>query len=319
MNRVLGLCLYGVGITLLHLAGEVIAGEKGPLEIALWEGTPPGSERFTGQAKYDNRNSAPPDRWLTGVGKPVLTVYPPEDESSRAAVVVFPGGGYRGQAIDKEGHDIARWLARRGVLAVVVPYRCGGGVHQHPVPLSDAQRAVQLVRSRSDEWDIDPDKIGVMGFSAGGHLAATAATQWLEGETTSDEWLRHLSSRPDFAVLVYPVISMREGVTHGGSRLNLLGDSPSEELVANMSADERITADTPPTLIIHSVDDKVVPVENAQRFYDSCRRHGVPCEMHLYETGGHGYGMKIKEGTVANWPDVLEDWMVARGLAARLP
>lgn len=284
-----------------------------PIELALWGDTELSAADI---GKYEGRETERPNRWLVGVEHPVVSVYKPKDgEATGAAVVVFPGGGYGGQAIDKEGHYVAQWFADRGVVAMVVPYRCGGGKHAHPVPLADAKRAVRSMRSRAAEWGVDPAKIGVMGFSAGGHLAASASTQFdlqLEG---IDDSLAEISARPDFSILVYPVISMRPEVTHGGSGRNLLGDSPDEALVAQLSADEQITAKTPPALIVHSIDDGAVPVANAQRYYEACRAHGVPVEMHLYETGGHGYGMWATEGSVAAWPAVLEGWLVGRGLA----
>jgi acetyl esterase/lipase len=296
----------------LSVATTIAAGSE-PIELALWDDTELAADDI---GKYEGRETERPNRWLTAVEHPVVSVYKPEpDKTTGAAVVVFPGGGYGGQAIDKEGHFVAQWFANRGVVAMVVPYRCGGGKQSHPVPLADAKRAVRLMRSRAAEWGVDLAKIGVMGFSAGGHLAASASTLFdlqLEG---IDDSLAEVSARPDFSILVYPVISMRPEVTHGGSGRNLLGESPNESLVAQMSADEQVTAETPPALIIHSVDDGAVPVANAQRYYDACRKHGVPVEMHLYETGGHGYGMWATEGSVAAWPAVLEGWLVGRGYA----
>jgi acetyl esterase/lipase len=295
------------------LAVAIPAMSVEPIELALWGDTKLAADDI---GKYEGRETERPNRWLVGVEHPVVSVYKPKDgEATGAAVVVFPGGGYAGQAIDKEGHFVAQWFANRGVVAMVVPYRCGGGKQSHPVPLADAKRAVRLMRSRAAEWGVDLAKIGVMGFSAGGHLAASASTLFdlqLEG---IDDSLAEVSARPDFSILVYPVISMRPEVTHGGSGRNLLGESPNESLVAQMSADEQVTAETPPALIIHSVDDGAVPVANAQRYYDACRKHGVPVEMHLYETGGHGYGMWATEGSVAAWPAVLEGWLVGRGYA----
>lgn len=309
-----------IGIVLLLLTlSDTVAWAKEPVETAplkpaplklpLWEGVPPGSETFTGDENY----LPEPRGWLTGVSQPTITVYRPSAErSTGAAIVIFPGGGYGGQAIDKEGYEIARWLCDRGVVGVVASYRCGGGVHQHPVPMNDAQRAVQLVRSKGTEWGIDPAKIGVMGFSAGGHLAATVTTQWLDADSSASEPLRRVTSCPDFAVLVYGVISLREGVTHNGSRQNLLGDKPTEALIAALSADERVTDKTPPTFLVHSADDKVVPLANSQRFYAACLAHNVPAELHIYESGGHGYGMR--EGG-PNWAVALEAWLASRDLA----
>lgn len=292
------------------------ASADGPLEVALWPTSEPLDAKSIGT--YEDRpHAGRKNRWLTGVTAPVLSVYRPEaSRATGAAVVIFPGGGYGGQAIDKEGNYVAKWLAERGVTGVVVPYRCGGGEHRHPVPNQDAQRAMQTVRRNAEAWGIDPHQVGVMGFSAGGHLAAMTAVTGSDGDPVAGDAIDRVSSRPDFAILVYPVISMRKGVTHGGSRTNLLGSNPSEELVAETSADERITADTPPTLLIHSIDDGAVPVANPQRFYDACRSKGVPVEMHLYETGGHGYGMWVEKGSVAGWPAVLEAWLLGRGLAA---
>lgn len=277
------------------------------IEQRLWEGVE--TVQSLGEPTYEDRRQGDrPNRWMTGVTDPVLTVYLPEKPTG-AACVIFPGGGYAGLAIDKEGHYPAQWLARRGIVGVVVPYRCGGDKHAHPVPLMDGQRAMRVVRANAEAWKIDPDKIGVLGFSAGGHLAATVATHHGVSPLLAEDRLASVTARANFAVLVYPVISSRAEITHGGSRANLLGDHPGEQLVAQLSADEQVTAETPPTLLIHSTNDQAVPVANAQRFYDACRKHRVPVEMHLYETGGHGYGMWAEKGTVAGWPRVLEAWL----------
>lgn len=282
---------------------------------SLWEEVPPGSEKHEGVERYEGRGSGRPNRWLVGVSRPVLSLYRPANASQQcAAVVVCPGGGYSGQAIDKEGHYVARWLAERGMFAAVLPYRCGGGVHQQPVPWLDASRAIQTVRANAAEWGVDSARVGVMGFSAGGHLAASAATKWVDPEPDNTDVVKRVSSRPDFAVLVYPVISMRDGVTHGGSRRNLLGDDPSDELIAEWSADEQVTEQTPPALIIHSADDRAVPIDNAMRFFDACRKHGVEAELHVFPTGGHGYGMWATQGTIATWPRVFERWLDAHEL-----
>lgn len=270
---------------------------------------------------YEQRGDAErSNRWAVGMTDPVMTVYQPEAErATGSAVAVFPGGGYGGLAIDKEGHFVARWLSDRGVVGVVVPYRCGGGENRHPTPQADAARAVRWIRASVDRLGVDPQRVGVLGFSAGGHLAASTAT--LAGSTApaeTDTELAAQSARPDFAVLVYPVISMREGVGHSGSRKKLLGKNPSADQIAKLSADEQVTADTPPTLLIHAIDDQAVPVENSQRFYEACRKQGVPVEMHLYEAGGHGFGMWGGPGSVSRWPDALEAWLVGRGLAKAL-
>lgn len=315
MNRFLVIA----AVVLVGWVTPVVQGEIVVIEEPLWEGLAEEAGLKPGETKCEQRGT--PDRsnrWMVRNAAPVLSIYRPDaGRATGAACLVFPGGGYGGLAIDKEGHFVARWLAERGVVGVVLPYRCGGGEHRFPVPQQDAERAVRLVRTHAPEWGVRPDRIGVMGFSAGGHLAAITTTGVGGGLPAGVDPLEDVSARPDFAVLVYPVISMREGVTHGGSRTNLLGKNPSDELVAKTSADEQVSEQTPPTLLIHSVDDGSVPVANPQRFYEACRTKGVPVEMHLYETGGHGYGMWAEEGTVAGWPGVLEDWLVARDLAAQ--
>lgn len=300
----------------LGAPAAVALGEPTVIEQRLWEGVE--SIQAGGEPNYQVRDQGNglTDRWTTGVTDPVLTIYRPGNPSG-AACLIFPGGGYGGLSLDKEGHFVARWLAERGVVGVVVPYRCGGGKHRHPVPLMDAQRAMRVVRAKADELAIDKNKIGVMGFSAGGHLAASVATHSGTPYLLAEDPLGKVSARADFAALIYPVISMRQEITHGGSRNNLLGPQASDELVAELSADERVDTDTPPTLLIHSNNDTVVPVANPQRYYDACLKHQVPVEMHLYETGGHGYGMWADSGTVAGWPAVLEDWLTARGLVTK--
>lgn len=300
----------GLGCFAGAASGEIVVTEQ-----RLWEGV--AGIVSAGEPNHESRGTnARPNRWTTGVTDPVLSLYRPDPATATgAACVVCPGGGYGGLAIDKEGHYVARWLAQRGVLGVVLPYRCGGGAHRFPVPQQDAQRAIRLVRSRAADWGVATGRVGVMGFSAGGHLAAITATGAGDALPRGVDPLEGVSARPDFAVLVYPVISMREGVTHGGSRRQLLGELPDQALIAATSADEQVSEATPPTLLIHSIDDRAVPVANAQRFYEACRAAGVPVELHLYETGGHGYGMWATEGSVAGWPDVLEAWLRGRDLA----
>jgi len=202
----------------------------------------------------------------------------------------------------------------------VLKYRCGGGVHQHPVPLNDAQRALRIMRSRASEWKIDADKIGIAGFSAGGHLASSAGTRSVEGDTSvegdadAEDPLERVSSRANFLVLIYPVISMQEGVTHAGSKKNLLGENPDDELVRSLSNELQVTAETGPTFLVNAYDDKAVPAENSLLFYQALRKHKVPAEMHLYEIGGHGFGMYRGDRTADRWPDLLEGWLQGRGL-----
>jgi acetyl esterase/lipase len=253
--------------------------------------------------------------------KPELTAYRPAKPNG-TAVVVCPGGGYGGLAMDHEGKQVAEWLNGLGVTAFVLKYRTANKERPGPLmeaPLLDAQRAVRLVRAKARDYDIDPKRVGVWGFSAGGHLASTATTHFDAGKKDGDE-IDKTSCRPDFAILAYPVVTMEVGVTHGGTRKNLLGDKPDEKLVELYSNEKQVTKDTPPVFIFHTSADTAVLPENAVRFYLACKKAGVPVEMHIYEKGRHGVGLGRDpkwtggEKSVETWPDRLADWMKARGL-----
>lgn len=246
--------------------------------------------------------------------KPSLTIYlPPADKANGAAVVVCPGGGYGGLALGHEGKDPAEWLNHHGFAAFVLRYRLGPRYH-HPAPLQDAQRAMRLVRSRAKEWRLDPKRIGIWGFSAGGHLASTVATHFDDGRPDTDDPIERVSCRPDFAILCYPVITLRPPLAHGGSRRNLLGDKPDEALVASLCNDEQVTEKTPPTFLFHTNEDKAVPPENSILFYQALRKNKVPAELHIYETGVHGVGLGVGRGAVSAWPEQLAGWLKTRGL-----
>lgn len=256
--------------------------------------------------------------------KPTLTAYPaPKEKATGAAVVVCPGGGYGNLAADHEGKQAAEWLNSVGVTAFVRKYRVAtkdrpGPVH--PAPLADAQRAIRLVRAKAKDYGIDPNRVGIWGFSAGGHLASTAATHFNTGGLKNDDDVEKESARPDFAVLAYPVITMEDGVTHAGSKRNLLGDKPDAKLVELYSNEKQVTKDTPPVFIFHTSEDKSVVPEHAVRFYLACKKAGVPAELHIYEKGRHGVGLGRDpkwtggEKSVETWPDRLADWMKSRGL-----
>jgi acetyl esterase/lipase len=254
--------------------------------------------------------------WMERVMRsPAITPFLPEsDKRTGAAVVICPGGGYSGLAMQKEGLEVAEWMSQRGIAGVVLRYRCGGGKNQQPVPLQDAQRAIRTVRSRASEWNIDPQRVGILGFSAGGHLASTAATMFDDGDPKAADAIDRQSSRPDFAVLVYPVISMENGVTHNGSRKNLLGENASDELVERWSTYRRITDKTPPTFLVHVSDDEPVPVKNSLLFYEALVTRGVPAELHVYEAGGHGFGMLRGDSPADKWPEQLEPWLKKHGI-----
>ena len=249
------------------------------------------------------------------VSDPTMAYYPvPAANASVPAIVVCPGGGYGRLAIDLEGWDVAAWLNRQGIAAFILTYRLPSNEIMEDKsigPLQDVQQAIRIVRRRAAEWKIDPHKIGVMGFSAGGHLAATASTLYEEkvypvSDTTS--------ARPDFSVLVYPVISMESGITHGGSRDNLIGPDPTAEQARKFSADERVNKETPPAFIVHAADDKTVPPENSINYMQALRKVGVPCELHIYESGGHGFGLGGGSGTKSAWPEAFKLWLQSRGI-----
>jgi len=246
--------------------------------------------------------------------KPTLWIYQP-DESLRngASIVVCPGGGYGGIAIDHEGHQVAKWLIENGVTAFILTYRKAPEYH-HPAPMQDAQRAIRTVRARAQEWKIEPDRIGVLGFSAGGHLASTAATHFDAGDRNAADPIERVSCRPDFAVLIYPVISFTTEYTHAGSRKNLLGENPDPELVKKFSNELQVTPETPPTFLVHTSGDTGVPAENSVLFYLAMRKAGVPAEMHIFEKGQHGFGLGPNDPVLSQWPKLCIAWMKGRGL-----
>jgi acetyl esterase/lipase len=244
---------------------------------------------------------------------PTLTYYAPKRPKNGTAVVVCPGGGYRNLAMDHEGVQIATWLNSLGVSAFVLKYRLGPKYH-HPAQMNDVQQAIRTVRSRAGEYGVMPDKIGVWGFSAGGHLASTASTHIAPGVPDAADPIERVSSRPDFAVLTYPVISFTTEYVHKGSRLNLLGENPGEADMRLMSNELQVTKETPPTFLVHSSQDTGVPAENSILYYLALRKVGVPAEMHIYEKGPHGFGLGSLDAVLSSWPARLADWMRGRGV-----
>lgn len=244
--------------------------------------------------------------------RPNLTVHLPQMNGVQSGVVVCPGGGYGMLAVDHEGKQIAEWLNARGVAAFVLRYRLGPRYH-HPVELGDAQRALRLVRYRAAEYGIAADRIGIWGFSAGGHLASTAGTHFDSGLPGASEAIDRTSSRPDFMVLCYPVISFITPYAHRGSMRNLLGDDPDPQLAASLSNETQVTPQTPPTFLFHTNSDSGVPAENSVLFYLALRKAGVPAEIHIYERGEHGVGLAPFDPVLSSWPRRLEAWMKLHG------
>lgn len=242
--------------------------------------------------------------------RPLLFVFLPEKEKAvGTAVCVCPGGGYGALAFDHEGRAIARWFNSLGVAAFVVDYRHRRKGYGHPAPLQDALRAVRIVRSRAGEFGVRPDRIGIMGFSAGGHLASTVITHFDLGNPQAEDPIERASSRPDFAILCYPVIAFGEPFTHLGSQRNLLGDNPDPELLRSLSTEKQVRPDTPPTFLFHTDEDQGVPPENSVVFYLALRKAGVPAELHIFRVGRHGIGLGEGIPGTEAWPKLCEAWL----------
>jgi len=277
-----------------------------PETIPLWSEGVPGAKPGLGPER-DQHGS------LSNIGEPTLTVFAPAvDRPNGTAVIICPGGGYSHLSMVREGEQYAHWLSTLGITSFVLKYRIAE--FGHPAPLQDVLRAVRLVRSQAEHYHVRPDRIGVLGSSAGGHLAASAGTLFDHPLGRTGAALDSVSARPDFLVLMYPVITMEPPFAHAGSRKALLGANPKPEDVALMSVEKQVSASTPPTLLIHTQADQTVPVENSILFFQALTRAHVPAEMYLFEHGSHGMGMKAGLGTASEWPRRAEEWLRARGL-----
>ncbi len=269
-----------------------------PEEMPLWEQGAPGA---LGSADTD---------------KPTLTLYRAARGATGTGVVVAPGGGYSGLAMDHEGRQVASWFNAMGVTAFVLKYRLGPR-YRHPIELGDGQRAIRLARARAQEFGVLADRIGMMGFSAGGHLTSTVGTHFDAGKADAADPIDRASSRPDFLILGYPVVSFDPAIAHMGSRRNLLGENPDPKLVEDLSNELRVTAQTPPTFLFHTNADTGVPPENSVRFYLALREAKVPAEMHIFENGPHGVGLALGDPALSAWPSLLSNWLRGRGLLTR--
>jgi acetyl esterase/lipase len=258
-------------------------------------------------------NGAPQAQGTADEDKPSLALYPAKgDNKISTAVVVCPGGSYTHLSMDKEGTAIAEWLNHLGINAFVLKYRLGPKYH-HPVELGDAQRAIRYVRANAGTWGVDPSRIGIWGFSAGGHLASTTGTHFDAGDAAATDPIDRQGSRPDFMILSYPVISMQEPFVHKFSLHNLLGDNPDPASVQLLSNELQVTSKTPPTFLFHTTEDKTVPVENSVNFYLALRKAGVPTEMHIYLKGAHGAGLALADPVLSTWTGHLTDWLKVQG------
>lgn len=268
--------------------------------IRLWDGAAPGA---LGDADKD---------------RPSLEVNLPEAAKAvGTAVIICPGGGYGGLAGGYEGHAVAEWFNARGVAAFVLKYRTRRDGYGHPAPLLDAQRALRLVRARAREFGVDAQRIGILGFSAGGHLASTAGTHFDEGEAASPDPVARAGCRPDFMILCYPVIALGEPITHAGSQRNLLGADASPELVRSLSSEKQVTPRTPPAFLFHTSEDTLVSPENSIVMYQALRKQGIPAELHIYQKGPHGVGLAAKFPGTGDWPEACARWLAGLGMLPR--
>ena len=296
-------------ISTLTLALMAFFSQAQDFTIPLWEGTPPL------QKEMDLKETSVREGILriANVQNPTIEVYLPTKQiATGKAVVIFPGGGYGILAYDWEGTDFAKWLNAQGIAGIVVKYRLPKSeslTDPKEVPLLDAQRAMRLARHHAAEWSIDPAKIGVMGFSAGGHLASTISTQYNNEVDRPKDAIDALSARPDFSILVYPVISFRDASAHSGSRSALIGENASQELMDRFSGELNVNTETPPTFLVHAQDDKGVPIENSLLYYQALHKNGVKASLHIYPTGSHGFGFGLGKGSLDGWRDVLLGWM----------
>jgi len=266
-----------------------------PQTILLWPSGAPGAQGT------DDRD------------KPAITVYMPSNTTGpMTAVIIAPGGSYRALSMNNEGRAPANYFNALGIAAFVLRYRLGPQYH-HPIELGDAQRAIRTVRARAAEWHIAPDRIGFMGFSAGGHLASSVSTHFDNGTANAADPIDRLGSRPDFAILGYPVISLIEAWTHQGSKTNLLGDAPDPALARSLSSETQVTSSTPPTFIYQTDADTTVPAENAVSYYLALRKAGVPAELHIFKNGRHGSGLGMTDPALSEWPKLLANWLRVSG------
>jgi acetyl esterase/lipase len=281
-------------------------------EIPLWDKIPGAIESadYKQEPRLDDKGN------ITGIRKvtePTLKIFLADNKMAKnAAVIICPGGAYALLSHDKEGDKVAAWFKSIGISAFVLKYRLPSDVIMKDKtvgPLQDAQEAIRTLRRHAEEWNLDPAKIGVIGFSAGGHLASTLSTHYNDKVYDSKD---NISARPDFSILLYPVISMEDAITHKGSKENLLGKNVSSEMVEKYSNEKQVTAETPKTFLAHATDDKAVPVENSINYYLALKQHQVPVEMHIYENGGHGFGLGV-QGTNKNWPKACEKWLISNG------
>ncbi|MDZ4849400.1 MAG: alpha/beta hydrolase [Pirellulaceae bacterium] len=287
-------------LTLILLFAKVMMAQAEPLPIALWQGQAAGA---IGQEPKDNPEG-------------LLYLLPPPSGNADSVIqrhpclVILPGGGYGNLAIDHEGYQIAHWANSMGMVALICKYRNRRDGYGHPVPMQDAQRAIRLARANADAWNVDRNKVGIIGFSAGGHLASTVLTHFDAGQKIDGDKTASQSSRPDFGILCYPVISIGKSYAHAGSRKNLLGSEPDPKLVELLNNEDQVTPQTPPTFLFHTQEDTVVHPENSLAFYSAMVRHQVVGELHFFQKGKHGVGLAAGISGTEKWPDLCRQWLI---------
>ncbi|PKD17706.1 beta-galactosidase [Salegentibacter salinarum] len=285
--------------------------------VEIWEGEIPGAILAEDYTQIENKNEAGVVTGISKVVTPELKIFKAENPNN-ASILILPGGGYSHLSVEKEGRKVATWANSLGLNAFVLHYRLPSDEimeDKRLAPLADAQQAMRFIRKNAGKWDLNPDQIGVLGFSAGGHLAASLSTRFNEKIVQKDQVV---SGRPDFSILIYPVISMEDKLTHKGSQESLLGENAKEDLIKNFSNENLVTAETPPAFLVHATDDKAVPVENSLEYYKALKANNVPVEMHIFEDGGHGFGLG-KKGTNTFWPNNLEKWLDQHHLIQNKP
>ncbi|RUR34298.1 alpha/beta hydrolase [Vreelandella nanhaiensis] len=285
--------------------------------LPLWNGRPEGTpDDLAPLVEERSKNLFRPDRALTGIAEPSLTAWIPKHPNG-TSIIIAPGGSYRRVVLDKEGIEIARALAPLGITSFLLTYRLPGEGHANraDAPIADAQRAMRLVRGHAEKWDLNPERIGFLGFSAAGHLGASLATRYDQAAYEVGEDEQTISARPDFIALIYPVVTMQDDDVHEGSRTALLGDSPTSQQKLDRSPEVHVTADSPETFLVLADDDLSVPPANAVAFYSALHEAGVKAELHIFRDGGHGFGISgAKNKPVAGWPYLLTEWMMQIGV-----
>lgn len=303
-----------IGAFLLLTTLSVEAGIQNGEMIKIWPGIAPGSEGVLIQEEIVERSKTPEiirDRAGVKTLTPTLTAYVPKNPNG-VGILVMPGGGYARVVLDKESDELSSWLDAEGVTFFVLKYRLPGDGHENReiVALQDAQRAMRVIRGNTEKWNLNPEKIGIMGFSAGGHLASTLSAKYDEKIYKQVDEFDNFTAKPNFQILGYPVITMKDPHVHKGSRTNLLGENPSEEMINRFSSELNATEMVPKTYIMHATDDRSVPVENSIDYYLALKSKGVPVEMHIFQDGGHGYSIRGTKGkTVESWTETVSKWL----------